>query len=137
MLRQTAPGETNGFVGLTPRFLVVPPELWDLAFKITQSGTSTVGAAESATTPNPYQGLVPIEVPTFTDANDWYLVADPNTVATIEVGFYQGRQDPELLIQDQPAVGSVFTNDEFTWKIRHIWGLTVLDFRGFQRATNV
>ena len=136
MLRQTQPGETNGFVGLLPRFLVVPPELWDTAFKITQSGTSTVGATESATTPNPYQGLVPLEVPTLTDANDWYLIADPNTVPTIEVGFYQGRQDPELLIQDQPAVGSVFTNDEFTWKIRHIWGLTVLDYRGFQRATN-
>lgn len=136
MIRQTQPGETSGFVGLLPRFLAVPPELFTTAFKLTQSGTSTVGANESATTPNPFQGMVPLEVPTFTDANDWYLIADPSSVPTIEVGFYQGRQDPELLIQDQPAVGSVFSNDVFTWKIRHIWGLTVLDFRGFQRATN-
>jgi hypothetical protein len=137
MIRQTQPGETNGFVGLMPRFLVVPPELWVTAYKFTNSQAAVVGTAESATTPNAFQGLQAIEVPTFTDANDWYLIADPATVPTIEVGFYQGRQDPELLIQDQPAVGSVFTNDEFTWKIRHIWGLTVLDYRGFQRATQV
>jgi hypothetical protein len=135
MIRQTQPGETSGFVGLMPRFIVVPPELYVTAYKLAESAQAVV-SGEDATTPNPFRGMVVIEVPTFTDANDWYLIADPATVPTIEVGFYQGRQDPELLIQDQPAVGSVFTNDEFTWKIRHIWGLTVLDFRGFQRATN-
>ena len=137
MIRQTQQGETSGFVGLLPKFLAVPPEQYVTAFKLTQSGTSVVGAAESATTPNPYQGLMPLEVPTFTDTNDWYLIADPGSVPTIEVGFYQGRQDPELFIQDQPAVGSVFTNDTFTWKIRHIYGAAVLDYRGFQRATQV
>lgn len=137
MIRQTQPGESSGFVGLMPRFLVVPPELYVTGFKLTESEQAVVGTAESATTPNFAKNLNLIEVPTFTDTNDWYLIADPNSVPTLEVGFYQGRQDPELLIQDQPAVGSVFTNDTFTWKIRHIWGLTVLDFRGFQRATQV
>lgn len=137
MIRQTQPGETSGFVGLMPRFLAVPPELFVTGFKLTESEQAVVGAAESATTPNFARSLSLIEVPTFTDVNDWYLIADPNSVPTIEVGFYQGRQDPELLVQDQPAVGSVFSNDVFTWKIRHIWGLTVLDYRGFQRATQV
>ena len=136
MIRQTQPGETSGFVGLMPRFLAVPPELYVTGFKLTESEQAVVGTAESATTPNFARNLNLLEIPTFTDINDWYLIADPNTVPTVEVGFYQGRQDPELLVQDQPAVGSVFTNDTFTWKIRHIWGLTVLDYRGFQRATN-
>lgn len=134
MMGQTAAGEASGFIGLIPRFLVVPTALYSTAFKLARSAVAVV-SGENATTPNPWEGLEVIEVPTFTDADDWHLIADPATVPTIEVGFYQGRQDPELLIQDQPAVGSVFTADVFTWKIRHIWGLTVLDFRGFQRGT--
>jgi hypothetical protein len=137
MVRQKQQGETSGYVGLLPRFLAVPPELYVTAYKLTQSSAAVVGTAESATTPNPFRGLISIEVPTLTDTNDWFLIADPASVPTIEVGFYQGRQDPELFIQDQPTVGSVFTADKFTWKIRHIWGLVVLDYRGFQRATNV
>lgn len=134
MVRQTQQGETSGFIGLTPRYLATPPELYVTAYKLTQSAQAVVGSDESATTPNVWQGLIPIEVPTFTDADDWFLIADPATVETIEVGFYQGRQDPELFVQDQPNVGAVFTADKFTWKIRHIWGLTVVDFRGFQRG---
>ena len=137
MIRQTMPGETSGYVGLIPKTLAVPPELFVEAFKLANSAVAVVGTGESATTPNPFQGLTVLELPTLTDVNDWYLFADPASVPMLEVGFYQGRQDPELLIQDQPAVGAVFSNDEFTWKIRHIWGLTVLDFRGFQRATQV
>ena len=141
MVTQTRLGESSGFLMATPKFLVVPSELFVTAFKLTQSGSSVAGgeAASNAwgagNIPNPWQGLVPIEVPIWTDADDWLLVADPKTIPTIEVGFYLGREDPEILIQDAPAVGSVFTADTITYKVRHIWGLTVLDYRGFQRGT--
>jgi hypothetical protein len=134
MVRQKQQGEDSGFIGITPRFLLTPPELYVTAFKLTRSNVAVVGSDENATTPNPWQGLMPIEVPTFTDTDDWFLVADPASVETIEVGFYQGRQEPELFVQDQPNVGAVFTADKFTWKIRHIWGLAVIDYRGFQRG---
>ncbi len=134
MVKKQIAGETSGFIGLVPKFLAVPTDLYVEAFKLAESNVAVI-SGEDATTPNPHKGLTVIEVPTFTDADDWYLVADPQTVPTIEVGYYQGRQDPELFIQDQPAVGSVFTADKVTYKIRHIWGLAVLDFRGFQRGT--
>ena len=141
MVTQTRLGETSGFLMATPKFLLTPPELFVTAFKLTQSGSSVAGGEAASNTqgagpiPNPWQGLVPIEVPIWTDANDWMLVADPKTIPTIEIGFYQGRQEPEILTQDAPAVGSVFTADKITYKVRHIWGLTVLDYRGFQRGT--
>lgn len=134
MVTQTRLGESSGFIGVMPKFIVVPSELAVLAFKLTNSNVAVV-SGEDATTPNFYKGMETIEVPLLTDADDWYMIGDPATIPTIEVGFYQGRQEPELLIQDQPSVGSVFTADKFTWKIRHIWGLTVLDYRGFQRGT--
>ena len=137
MVEQTALDETSGFVGVTPRFLAVPADLFVQAFKFTESSSAVVGTAESATVPNLFQSMTAIEVPLFTDVNDWFMIADPATIPTIEVGFLNGRQDPEILVQDQPAVGTVFTNDRVTYKVRHIWALTVLDFRGFQRATQI
>jgi hypothetical protein len=53
---------------------------------------------------------------------------------TLEVGFYQGRQDPELFTQADPSVGSVFNADKITYKIRHVYSGTVLDHRGLYRG---
>jgi hypothetical protein len=53
---------------------------------------------------------------------------------TFELGFYQGREDPELFTQSDPNFGSVFDADKVTWKIRHIYSGAVLDYRGFYRG---
>ena len=124
MVTQTAPGETSGAAGILPRFLCYPPELFATVHAL-------LNPAPGRTTETPWTGLQPIEVPLWTDANDYMIVADPRTCPTIEVGFLNGREEPEVIIQDAPAAGSVFTADKVTWKVRHIWGLAVLDYRGF------
>lgn len=43
-----------------------------------------------------------------------------------------GNEEPELFIQDNPTAGSVFTNDQITYKIRHIYGGAIIDYRAFQ-----
>ena len=59
---------------------------------------------------NPLQGkVVPIAVPNWTDTNDWYLMADPAQIEGIELGFLNGRQEPEILVQDNQTAGTVFT----------------------------
>ena len=75
-----------------------------------------------------------IVVPYWTDANDWAAVADPRRIPTIEVGFFGGQENPELFVQDMPNVGSLFSNDQITYKIRHIYSGAVMDFRGFYKA---
>ena len=54
----------------------------------------------------------------------------------IEIGFLDGQQDPELFMQDMPNVGSMFSNDQLTYKIRHIYGGNVLvdGFKGTTKA---
>jgi hypothetical protein len=128
--------ETLGSVN-APRFLLVPNGLEDLAFRLTASmtwlGQSATGT-ETATSPNMLQaryGIKVIVVDSWTDPNDCALVTDPTRVPTIEVGFWNGQEDPELFVQDQPLVGSVFTADKVTYKVRHVWGLTPLEYRGF------
>lgn len=135
MIEQTAYGDSTEVLGLLPKFLVVPPELEETALVLTGSravpASNTVGASDQ---PNIHQGLEPILVPSFSDANDWFLVADPMDIPTIEIGFYQGREEPELFTQNDNSVGSVFNADTFTLKIRHIYNGTIEDYRGFYRG---
>lgn len=135
-------GEPLGTLN-SPRFLLVPNELEDMAFRLTQSltylqGLAGTGGLESGTTPNLIRGrygsLEPLVLDYWTDPTNWWLVADPGNIPTIEVGFLNGQEMPELFVQDQPNVGSNFTADKVTYKIRHIWGVAVLDVRGFYGA---
>lgn len=133
MRSQSRLGETSGALSYIPRILLTPNELEDTGFRLTTSAVA-VSSNQDATEPNLAQGTEHIVIDEWTDANDWVLVADPSMAPTIEVGFYRGMEDPEILIQDQPAVGSVFTADKITYKVRHIWGLVNLDFRSFYRG---
>ena len=135
MRDQTAYDETTGVLGAAnmPKFLIIPNELRNTANKLV-AGPTAVTITEDATTPNLFRGqYTVIVVDDFTDATNWYLAADPMNVPILEVGFLGGREQPELFVQDQPTVGSQFTADKTTFKIRHIWGIGVLDHRGLYR----
>lgn len=119
-------------LGLRPKYLLVPPELEIPAWKLANSAVTILPANYNATEPNFFDNkLEVIVVDYWTDANNWFLVADPALVPTIEVGFFRGQEDPELFVQDQPNVGSVMTADKITYKIRHIYSGVPLDWRGF------
>jgi hypothetical protein len=137
MLQQAAYGDSKDILSLVPKFLVVPTALEEIAFQLCTSAVAIPSTPAGPTdTPNIHQGTVPIRIDYYTDTNDWYLVADPNMCPTIEIGFYQGREIPELFTQADPTVGSMFDADKMTWKIRHIYSGTVLDHRGFYRGAN-
>jgi hypothetical protein len=127
-------------IGLAPRFLVVPNELEELAFQLTSSdrvlpdSALTTTAAGAAPNFVRKMNLTPIVVDYWTDANDYWVTSSLDQTPLIELGFLGGREDPELFVQDVPNVGSLFSNDVITYKIRHIYGGAVLDFRGFAGA---
>ena len=132
MLQQTEQ-DSGKPLGLKPKFLCVPAELERIALEITVSHvTSTGGRTE--TVPNVFftnYGLVVVPVYYWTDATDWFLVMDPIKFPTGQIDFLNGREEPEIFVQDQPTIGSVFTADAITYKIRHIYGGDLLDHRGF------
>jgi hypothetical protein len=82
------------------------------------------------------QSLTPdiIPVPWFTDANDWAAVADPMEIPGLEVGFLDGNDEPELFVADDPKSGALFTNDQVKYKIRHIYGGAICDYRAFYKS---
>lgn len=127
MMKQTEPG-SNEQLGIGPRFLWVPAELEEDAYNLFRRD---VNNDESFV-----QTLKPTILPVWywTDASDWVVSADPNDIPTVEVGFLDGEEEPQLCIQDSPSSGSMFTNDTITYKIRHIYGGNVLDYRGMYKA---
>ena len=118
-----------------PKFLVHPTELLEEAFDVTQSSVKVVAGGNSAQ-PSVINrlGMEPLWVPELTDANDWYMIADPSLMDTIEIGFMDDMREPELFIEDNPSAGSGFSADKIRYKIRHVYGGAVLDFRGFYRG---
>lgn len=115
MLKQTRAGSAKR-LATQPKYLLVPFELEEAAFNAfvrNQNLDKTF-----------VQSMVPEVIPVsyWTDATDWVTLADPNRLPVLEVGFLDGKEEPELFIQDSPTVGSMFSNDKLTYKIRHIYG---------------
>jgi len=123
-------------IGLKGRYLWLPTDLEELGYQITGADRAvpdtnvTSTAAPSAPNFVRAQGIQPRVVDYWTDATDYFLTADVSQTPMIELGFW-GGEDPQLLVQDQPNVGSLFSNDAITYRIRHVYGGAVLDFRGF------
>jgi len=124
-------------LGLPSRYLFVPSDLEDLAFFLTMSNT----VMPDANIPTTGVGLAPnfvkklniqaVTVDYWTDTNNYWLTSSIQDTPMIEIGFLGGREEPELFVQDTPNAGSLFSNDVITYKIRHIYGGAVLDYRGF------
>ena len=131
MLKQADMSVSADPLGLVPKYLYVPPELEQLAYELTNSDRKA-GTSDNDANFIRAQMLNYLVIPYWsaTDANNWWVTASKDQTPLIEAGFLTG-EDPELFTQDMPNVGSMFNNDQLTYKIRHIYGAAVLDFRGF------
>jgi hypothetical protein len=69
--------------------------------------------------------------PLLIDQYDWYLIAAAEDTELIEVAFLNGREEPEMVIADNPLVGQMFTSDKLQYKIRHEYECAAADYRGF------
>ena len=125
-----------------PKYLVVPNELEWTARKLLQSA-QVPGTANNDINVLRDVGLSPIICPWLTDANDWYVVADPGTIDTIEVGFLRGvGESPQLFLKSPGwttingmAVDPFGMDDEpIKYKVRHITRAKAVDWRGLYKA---
>lgn len=118
-------------IGIKPRYLLIPTELDKTAYELT---TTAFGLNNPVPAFHQTWKIEPITIAHTTDANNWYLIADPMEFPTIEIGFLHGMEEPELFVSDLPTQGSYFTNDQIKYKIRHEYDGDVLDHRSFVGA---
>lgn len=83
-------------------------------------------------------GITPVNVPVLTDANDWLLAADPADIDMVELGFWQGQEEPEYFTQNSPTDDVAFEKDVIMRvKVRHIYGGAPVDHRGLVKSAVV
>ena len=110
-------------LNITPKYLVVPPELEMVAYQIVNS-TAAVDGANSGVV-NPYKGrFVVVADAELTDPDAWYLVADASQHDTIEVTYLNGVETPRLETRQG------FDVDGIEYKVAFDCGVSALDFRG-------
>jgi hypothetical protein len=127
MLKQTELNSADR-LGIAPKTLLVPFDLQETAVNLFNRSTNL----DKTFLQNLVMDVLPVWY--WGDTNDWCTVADPADIPTLEIGFLDGKEEPELFVQDNPTVGSMFSNDKLTWKIRHIYGGNVTDWRGATKA---
>lgn len=129
MYNKTKPG-TTAKLGLKPYHLFIPIDLYAAAVGVNQQQYNT-----NTFTPNTAWKMFGDSnerihvVPFFTSAVDWYVMGNTNDCPFIEMAYLNGKREPELLLQDQPTVGSVFTAEKITYKVRHIFGGVPIEWR--------
>jgi hypothetical protein len=86
--------------------------------------------------PNPLKGKVNgCILSLFTDADDWGLILPPSVIDIVEMGYLNGRQEPEMFLADSPQSEQVFMADKIRHKIRHEYAGAVIDYRsGYKGA---
>jgi hypothetical protein len=84
---------------------------------------------------NPLKGKINhATVSLLSDANDWGLILPSSEVDHIEMGYLNGRQEPEMFVADAPQAEQVFVADKIRHKIRHEYAGTPVDFVGSYKA---
>lgn len=135
MRTQTGLGSEK--LDIRPRFLLVHPDEEVLANTIVNSThlRDYSAAAGGFGEANFWKGRLDVIACPFlaTNPDAWYIIADPASFDTIEVGFYKGMENPETFVEAKNS-GYEFEMDAFRTKTRFIFGGTVLDHRGFVRA---
>lgn len=139
---QQATDETGEKMGLQAKYLLVPPELEDTAMRIV-NGTAFIPVTSSGGTTEvgKVKRLTPIVEPYFTSSSKFYVFADPQDAPVIEVGFLNGKEAPDLLVQSAQAIRVAGGQDEWgydfddmSFKVRLDLGTALAYYQGVQRS---
>lgn len=122
MRRQTGLGG-GMLIDVTPRFVLVPPELETTAEKLLAQI-----AATKTSDANPFSNLTLLVEPRLTDDEQFYIVADPATVDGLEYAYLEGAPGPQL----ETKVG--FDVDGILFKVRLDFGGGWIDHRSWHRV---
>lgn len=116
-------GLEGRYITVRPRYLIVPPDLYEAALKVTGAGFAPARANDrNVIGPS----LTPIEEPRLHDASQtaWYMAAEPTTVDTIEYAYLEGHEG--VFTESK----SGFEVDGLQVKCRHVFGAKAIDHRG-------
>ncbi|MCP3685456.1 MAG: hypothetical protein GY861_22620 [bacterium] len=109
------------------KYLVVPEELRYKAMELhpdftPQAPTESGDQKNEANVLPDYKIISVDKIYLGNDANNWYLVEEPNRFHGIEIGFIDNEENPRIILQSDPTVGRTFTHGGFRFNISHRYG---------------
>lgn len=111
-------------INVTPKFLIVPPDLEMVAAQFTSQNYVPYESGKI----NPFAGwLEPIVEPLLTDTYAWYMAADPSMIDILAFTYLEGQAGPYT----ETRYG--FEVDGMQVKVRHDFAGAVLDYRGLYK----
>jgi len=135
--------ENSVLMGIKAKYLVVRDELKDAAMRVvngtwrvpvtTTGGTTEVGQVKQ----------LEVVVESFlTSSTAWYVMADPSEAPVVEVGFLQGKQEPDLLVKRADTVFAAgggedpwgYEFDDLFFKVRYDYALALAMYQGIYRG---
>ena len=136
-LRNMTEQDSGQKLGLTPKYLIVGPDLEATAYEVLKSRFKDV-TNHNATLSNAnetygVEAIVSVGINRSTATkNHWYVMANPADCETLTVGFLGGREMGDIFVQgiDTPTQGSFFDSDVITFKSRLVTASIPVDFRG-------
>jgi hypothetical protein len=141
MMAQTD-NASEAIAPIMPRYLVVSPADYANAYRLVNSDTLmlqqwdtnyTTSAIIEQGTRNPWSGKLEIIVTPHLTANYWYLIANPAINDTFEIGFLNGKTEPEIQIAG-PDHDAEFSMDVRYSRIKGVFAGTALDWRTMYQA---
>jgi ATP-dependent protease ClpP protease subunit len=120
---------------IEPKYLVTVPQNRATAWNVTKNElvqANASGGSIQNVYSNEYK-IEPIIMPTAYfcgSTKAWFLIAAPEDVEGLVVG-YVNKKEPEILLQDNPTVATVFTNDQIKYKVKFRYGAAITDWRAF------
>lgn len=117
-------GPDGAFLNISPKYLIVGPELEFLAYKLTSTNFTPNKQSDIAV--GAITGLTPIIDPRI-EGFTWFLAAEPTLVDTVEYAFLDGEE--ELFIEQREG----FNIDGVEVKARMVFAAKAIDFRGLYR----
>jgi hypothetical protein len=126
-------------ISLMPSTLLVKPgDLVEAMEDVRSSGKLMLDRAGSASTVVGSDSALPsfgltVKASPFLTTNAFYLAASPSEAEMFEIGFLNGREEPEVLVENATS-GFSFEHDAERIKARTIYGGTWVDYRGIARG---
>jgi len=121
-MRKQMDPDDNDYLGIRPTIIVCGVELEDTLKALISSETDfTVANSKKV---NVHKDSLKVISSPYLNATEWYLMAPPAEVPTLEIAFLDGNQTPYLESENG------FNIDGVQWKVRMDYGTTGNDFRG-------
>jgi hypothetical protein len=119
-------------LNLAPKFVLVPTSLATTAEQFFYSPNYTPAALTGDAGPNVFANKMQIIVENRLETKssvNWFMVAEPMMMDTIEYGYLAGEEGPQITVTDRRDP------DGAEMLVRMDFGASVQDYRGFYRST--